>query len=90
MGNPSVNFAFVPPPLRDIFNVRRPRHDAKDLAAKIVGSLKAIGTNEENIDLVLDIVVPDTLKLDLSKADKFPNGRRLEDDVMEYIVLLLV
>ena len=88
-GNPSVNFTFIPPTLRDLFNVRKPRHDAKNFMDSIVASLKAIGTDEENIEILLKIIVPDTLKLDLTEADGFPNGRRLEDDVMDTLFFYL-
>lgn len=88
-GNPSVNFTFIPPTLRDLFNARKPRRDAKNFMDPIVASLKAIGTDEENIEILLKIIVPDTLKLDLTEADGFPNGRRLENDVMDTLFFYL-
>ena len=35
------------------------------------------------------LVVPDTIKLDLSKASGFPNGRRLEDPVADILLAVL-
>jgi len=83
MGNPAVNTAFITPSLKDGFNTALPKNDATDYAATIVATLKKFGTNATNTGILASIVFPDTLKMDLTKADGFPNGRRLQDDVID-------
>ncbi len=96
-GNPAVNVALVPFPLKDAYNASTTRNDARgDFAAGIVGTLKALGTNAANINALAGIAVAngDILRLDLSVANQgtgggnnpgagFPNGRRLRDDVID-------
>jgi len=83
MGNPAVNTAFISPSLKDGFNTALPKNDAADYQSVVLASLKKYGTNAKNTGILASIVFPDTLKLDLSKPDGFPNGRRLQDDVID-------
>ena len=83
MGNPAVNTAFISPALKDGFNTALPRNDATDYGSVVVASLKKYGTNDANTKILASVAFPDTLKLDLSKPDGFPNGRRLQDDVID-------
>ena len=83
MGNPAVNTAFITAALKDGFNTALPKKDATDYASIITATLKKYGTNAANTKILASVVFPDTLKLDLRKADGFPNGRRLQDDVID-------
>jgi hypothetical protein len=83
MGNPAVNTAFISPMLKDAFNTSLPQNDAADYESTVLASLKLYGTNKTNTATLASIVFPDTLKIDLSKADGFPNGRRLQDFVID-------
>ncbi len=83
MGNPAVNTAFITPSLKDSFNTALPKNDAADYASVITATLKKYGTNKTNTGILASIVFPDTLKMDLSKPDGFPNGRRLQDFVID-------
>ena len=83
MGNPAVNTAFISPSLKDGFNTALPKNDGSAYGAVVVATLKKFGTNATNTGILASVVFPDTLKLDLSKADGFPNGRRLQDDVID-------
>lgn len=83
MGNPAVNTAFITPSLKDGFNTALPKDDAANYASTVVATLKKYGTNATNTGILASIVFPDTLKMDLSKKDGFPNGRRLQDDVID-------
>ena len=83
MGNPAVNTAFISPSLKDMFNTALPKNDATDYASTIVATLKKYGTNKTNTGILASIVFPDTLKMNLNKPDGFPNGRRLQDDVID-------
>jgi hypothetical protein len=82
MGNPAVNTAFIPGALKDSFNQTEPAGDAKHFATPILATLKKYGTNQADTATLASIVFPDTLKMDLSKPDGFPNGRALADDVI--------
>lgn len=83
MGNPAVNTALITPDLKDLYNAGLPENDASSFAQTIVASLQSLGTNSSNIGVLSSLVVPDTLKLDLQAPDGYPNGRRLEDDVID-------
>ncbi|HEX4507640.1 MAG TPA: DUF4331 family protein [Alphaproteobacteria bacterium] len=83
MGNPAVNTAFISPSLKDGFNTSLPKNDATKFASVVLASLKKYGTSAKNTKILASVVFPDTLKLDLSKPDGFPNGRRLQDDVID-------
>lgn len=83
MGNPAVNTAFISPSLKDGFNTALPKDDEANYESVVLASLKKYGTNDTNKGILASIVFPDTLKMDLSKADGFPNGRRLQDYVID-------
>ena len=83
MGNPAVNTAFISPSLKDSFNHTRPKDDANNYAATVLATLKKFGTDDANTAILASVVFPDTLKIDLSQPDGFPNGRRLADDVID-------
>jgi len=83
MGNPAVNTAFISPALKDGYNTSLPKNDEADFESVVLASLKKYGTNAADTKILASIVFPDTLKLDLSKPDGFPNGRRLQDHVID-------
>jgi hypothetical protein len=83
MGNPAVNTAFIKPSLKDTFNTALPANDGKDYGQVVLATLKKFGTNAANTNILASVVFPDTLKIDLSKPDGFPNGRKLQDFVID-------
>lgn len=90
MGNPAISTALIPSDLKDKFNVGLPKNDARDFAAEIVASLQnTFGTNQTNIGILAPIAVPDTLKFDLDQPDGYPNGRRLQDDVIDTLLFFI-
>jgi Domain of unknown function (DUF4331) len=82
------------------YNRGTPRSDATGrFANDIVGTLMALGTNEDNINLLADIAVNngDYLRLNSTIANTgngggsnagagFPNGRRLRDDTVDILL----
>jgi hypothetical protein len=88
MGNPGVSTVFIPFGLKDQFNIALPEND-NDFAPVIVESLMGLGTNEQNINILASVAIPDTLKLDLNQPSGFPNGRRLEDDVIDTLLFFI-
>lgn len=89
VGNPAVNTALLPSDQKDLFNIGEPKDDANNFAGTIVQSLMDLGTNQANIDILASVAVPDTLKLDLNVPSGYPNGRKLEDDVIDVLFDLI-
>jgi hypothetical protein len=89
-GNPAVNTALIPPPLKDAFNFGIPENDPRDFAPVILQTLKKFGTSAVNTNILASVAVPDTLKFDLSQPDGFPNGRRLQDRVIDILLALIL
>lgn len=100
---PGVNAVLVPFGRKNEHNVATPRDDAAGrFAADIVATLTALGTNEANIGVLAGIAVTngDIQRINLSIANTgtgggtnpeaaFPNGRRLQDDVIDTILTLV-
>ena len=103
MATPAVNVALIPFPRKDLYNSGTPLEDANGrFANTIVGTLRALGTNDENINLLAQIAVlrGDFLRLSLTTANSgpgggnnpgagFPNGRRLQDDVIDIEIAVI-
>ena len=103
MGVPAVNVALIPLARKNEYNSASPVDDANGrFANTIIGTLTALGTNSQNINLLASIAVlnGDYLRLDLSKTNTgpgggnnagsgFPNGRRLGDDVIDTILFVV-
>lgn len=90
MGNPAVNTALIPSSLKDFYNIGTPDNDAADFAGDIVASLNAFGTSPDNIGILASVALPDTLKLDLASPVGYPNGRDLDDDVIDTLLGLIL
>jgi hypothetical protein len=102
-GIPAVNVALIPFSRKDEFNVASTVDDARGrFAGDIVATLRALGTNDSNINILAQIAVArgDFLRLNLSTVNSgpgggnnpnagFPNGRRLSDDVIDTILLVV-
>jgi hypothetical protein len=103
MGNPAINVALIPFAHKDAYNFATTQDDANGaFAGDIVGTLKALGTNDTNIGILANVAVTkgDFLHLDTSLANTgsgggnnagtgFPNGRRLQDDVIDTILFFV-
>ncbi|MCC2665936.1 MAG: hypothetical protein K0S35_3858 [Geminicoccaceae bacterium] len=88
-GNPAVSTVFIPFALRDRFNRARPQNDADNFGEIIADRLTELGTSADNITALAGVAIPDTLKLDLTAPVEFPNGRALEDDVIDTLFGLI-
>ena len=102
MGVPAVNTVLIPFARKDEYNAANTTDDAKGkFANDILATLTALGTTETYRDILADIAVThgDFLRLNLNipnsgfgaggSPDAFPNGRRLHDDVIDIILLLV-
>lgn len=90
MGNPAVNTALIPAALKDAFNFGQPQNDARDFGPVILQTLAHFGTNAANTATLASVAVPDTLKFDVTKPDGFPNGRKLDDRVIDTLLTLIL
>lgn len=104
MGNPAVNTALIPAPLKDAFNFGIPQTDAKDFAGAILTQIltldKKFGTCpptatsaascNPNVPLLASVAVPDILRFASSLPDGYPNGRQLADRVLDVLISLIL
>jgi hypothetical protein len=102
-GNPAVNVALVPFNRKDEYNASTTQDDAAGkFAGDIVATLQALGTSPSNINTLATVAVVhgDFLHLDVSipntgsgggnnAAASFPNGRRLQDDVIDILLKII-
>jgi hypothetical protein len=102
-GNPAVNVALVPFNRKNEYNAASTQDDADGrFASDIIATLEALGTNATNIGILASIAVTngDFLRLDVTIANTgtgggtngaaaFPNGRRLQDDVIDTLLNLI-
>ncbi|HXG66396.1 MAG TPA: DUF4331 family protein [Blastocatellia bacterium] len=102
-GNPAVNVALTPFPIKDEYNSASTQDDANGrFTNAIVGVLQRFGTSPENIMLLAQVAVlrGDLLRLNLTIPNtgtgggnnaeaRFPNGRRLQDDVIDIELFII-
>lgn len=104
-GTPLVNNGLIPPPRKNEFNAASTEDDAAGkFKDDIVKSLKAAGTDDEHIAMILKGSVDngDILRLDLSVPNSGPQGgnnmdggfgkmggRRLVDDVVDMTFMII-
>jgi hypothetical protein len=103
MGLPVINTVVIPFPRKDEFNSSSPRDDAAGrFTNDIVATLKSLGTNTENINLLASLAITrgDILRLNTAlpntgrqggqnAAAAFPNGRRPTDDVIDTVIRIV-
>ena len=102
MGAPVVATVLLPTSQKDNFNEGDPADDG-DFASFMVHSLDelhfeldddivALGLTPCAVDVctrqAVPMIIPDVLHLDLDKPDGFPNGRQLEDSVVDRILAI--
>jgi hypothetical protein len=94
MGRPAINTVFIPnnpfeptgsePSMKNKFNAALPRNDQKRFRGEVVDTLKIFyGDDEETVNALADILLPDILTVDTSNPAGFLNGRGLADDVID-------
>ncbi len=79
-GVPAVATALVPPAQRDAFNFapvsgNSDTFNGINFTDVLVESLEGFGTPAATIGVLASVAVPDTMKIDLSQPNGFPNGR---------------
>ena len=104
-GNPLVNNGLIPPARKDEYNGSTTQDDARGkFRADLIQSLRNFGTNDTNINTLLNMIQVrgDILRLKLSVPNSGPGGgnnatggpanmggRRLQDDVVDATFTLI-
>ena len=83
MGRPAINTIFMPSSLKDAYNLASPVNDLELFRAPFITTAMALGNNATRAAFLADFLLPDILTIDTSSTGGFPNGRRLEDDVID-------
>lgn len=106
MGMPAIATAVIPSGRKDEYNAADPTDDeAGDFVSSIVASVEALhGALDDDltgagltacasgdcIDQAAPLVVPDVLRLNPSTAAGFPNGRRVQDPVIDITLAVIL
>jgi len=83
MGRPAINTVFIPGAMKDAFNQANPINDQALFRDPFTATARALGNSPDRANFLADFLLPDIMSVDTSKSDGFPNGRRLQDDVID-------
>lgn len=105
MAIPAVNTALIPSASKDAFNQADPKNDAANYRATAQASITGLraavnavpgfppedgGADSIPPATLAAILIPDVVTIDFSQPVAFPNGRRLQDDVVDAAVGLVL
>jgi hypothetical protein len=83
MARPVINTVFIPAAMKDAFNAANPVNDQALFRDPFTATARALGNTADRANFLADFLLPDILTLDTSSTAAFPNGRRLQDDVID-------
>jgi uncharacterized protein DUF4331 len=83
MGRPAISTVFMPASLKDPYNLANPVDDQRLFRDAFTATARALGNSADRANFLADFLLPDIMTVDTSSAAGFPNGRRLEDDVID-------
>lgn len=96
MGIPTINTALIPSDKKDAFNRANPANDERDYRSVAQGTIEALRGAVKTVTgfpaedspgippaTLATVLIPDVVTIDFSKPVQFPNGRRLQDDVID-------
>jgi len=89
MGRPAINTVLIPSSMKDAFNLASPVNDQTLFRDAFTATARALGNSPDRANFLADFLLPDIMSIDTSKSDGFPNGRRLQDDVIDIELNLL-
>jgi hypothetical protein len=103
MGNPAVNVVLIPFALKNAYNQGTPQQDANGkFLPKILDTLDVFGTDDTSKGILGAVAIQkgDYVRLDPTIANTgnnggknpeagFPNGRRLDDDVVDTLIFVV-
>jgi hypothetical protein len=83
MGRPAINTVFIPSAMKDAFNAANPINDQTLFREPFTATARALGNTADRANFLADFLLPDIMSIDTSSTAGFPNGRRLQDDVID-------
>ena len=89
MGGPFINVGFTREEDKDVFNRAEPLRDRELFTGKFTDLLASFGRSPENARQTALTLLPDILNYDYSKPAKYPNGRALTDDIIDFQLSIL-
>ena len=103
MGRPAIATVFIPnnplppdrvsdgkPSLKNTYNHSDPINDQANFRGEIIDTLEqGFGRTPADANALADFLLPDILTFDTASSAGFPNGRRLNDDVIDTELNLL-
>jgi hypothetical protein len=89
MGHPFVNVAFTQEEDKNTFNRIEPTSDRELFTDKLTELLASHGHTMESARQTALSLLPDILAYDYSRPARYPNGRTLTDDVIDFQLALL-
>lgn len=103
MAVPGVNTALLASNRKDAFNSGKPSTDVANfeteittnvtnLRTAVTTNVPALGAEDGAVSVatLVGIVCPDVVTIDFSQTVAFPNGRQLDDDVMDIVLGLVL
>jgi hypothetical protein len=89
IGKPVTSGFFIPGPRKDAFNAGQPKRDWRAYSDDVIGKLLQNGYDTTTATTLAGTILPDILTFNIARSGGFPNGRRLDDDVMDRQLSLL-
>jgi hypothetical protein len=102
MAIPAINTALIPAGQKEAFNQADPANDVAQYRATAQNTITALrsavaqvpGFPAEDLgippDVLAGILIPDVVTINFAQSVTFPNGRRLEDDVIDAALSLVL
>lgn len=101
MAIPALNTALITSAQKEAFNRASPSGDVATYRTTVINSITALRANVATRGLgpetgsltpsqLADIIIPDVVTIDFSQAVAFPNGRDLNDDVIDGVLGLVL
>lgn len=85
----TTNGEFLPNGKQDEFNFNTPEQDLDYIPIVIDRMMTVFGTPQEQAEAIANLFLPDVAQFNTSDATGFPNGRRLQDDVIDLELRLI-
>jgi hypothetical protein len=83
LGLPLVNELVIGLADKDRYNKLPPARDERVFGTNVAAGLGRLGNDPTTAAALADVIQPDVLSFSLDLPTAFPNGRRLEDDVVD-------
>jgi hypothetical protein len=101
MAIPGLNTALIPSAQKEAFNRASPTGDVANYRSTVVTSItnlradalsRGLGPETGSLtpDQLADVIIPDVVTIDFSQSVVFPNGRDLDDDVIDGVLSLVL